>query len=317
VAHRRSPAANLLLFAAIFRQCEANPPVWKFLTALIVGGLAVGPAAAACGPDKLGTARIIEAGAEGGLLVGLKTYPRTLALADHEVILTFDDGPDPVTTPKVLQALADQCVRATFFTIGQKIEDAPELARREVAEGHNVAHHTFTHPQPTLRNMSAGAARADILRAMIAVERLAYGVDFPAGEPKDLAGLKLHAPFFRFPGFADTEDLKRWFAANNVAIFSTDLWASDWVPMTPQAELKLIMSRLETARRGIILLHDNRPWTAAMLPDFLRELKRRGYRVAHIVAGPGRAATLDAPPGWFSETEHALRPRKPSPRKPH
>ena len=99
-------------------------------------------AAAECGPDKLGTSRIVEVGTEGGLAIGFKTYPKEIPLADHEVILTFDEGPEAATTPKVLDALAAECVRVTFFDIGRKVEATPELARREVVEGHNVAHHT-------------------------------------------------------------------------------------------------------------------------------------------------------------------------------
>ena len=88
-----------------------------------------GPVAAAeCGPDKLGTSRIASVGTAGGLEVGLKTYPRTIPLADHEVILTFDDGPS-ATTPAILKALADQCVRATFFDIGRNADSLPEIAR--------------------------------------------------------------------------------------------------------------------------------------------------------------------------------------------
>ena len=227
------------------------------------------------------------------------------------MILTFDDGPDAVTTPQILAALADQCVRATFFDIGAKVDALPLLARREVEEGHTVAHHTYTHPQPTLRYMSEAAARADILKGMIAVERAAYGEDFSAGEPTDLRQLKLHTPFFRFPGFADTADLRDWFAANNVGVFGVDLWASDWIEMTPEEELKLILGRLEGPKRGMLLFHDNRQWTADMMPAFLKELKRRGYRVVHMVPGPGDGPTVDAPPGWVSETERSIGALKP------
>lgn len=289
-------------------------PRRRAVAGIIAVALAVaGPAAAAdCGPDKLGVSRTLELGTKGGLQVGLKTYPAAIPLADHEVVLTFDDGPDERTTPQILTALADQCVRATFFAIGRKLDEQPVLARREVAEGHNVAHHTYTHPQPTLTFMPESAARADILKGMIAVERDAYGRDFSAGEPTDLARLRLHAPFFRFPGFADTADLRRWFADNNVAIFGTDLWASDWVPMTPEAELKLILGRLDKVGRGMLLFHDDKPWTAAMMPVFLNELKRRGYRVIHVVAGRGTGPTFPAPAGWVSETGRvtgALKPR--------
>ncbi len=277
-----------------------------------LAALALVPARAAeCGSDKLGVSRVQKVGVEGGLEVGWKTYRDTIPLADHEVILTFDDGPDPTTTPLVLDALREQCVRATFFDIGRDVDEHPKLTRREVDEGHNVAFHTDTHPQPTLRYMSAAAARADILKGMIAVERAAYGQDFSHGEPDELGKLKLHAPFFRFPGFADTADLRKWFAANNVGIFGVDLWASDWVKMTPDEELKLILSRLEKAKKGMLLFHDNKPWTAQMLPRFLVELKRRGYRVVQIETGPGHGPTEAAPVGWRSETGRTVNSVKP------
>ncbi len=147
-------------------------------------------------------------GTQGGLEVGLKTYPQTIPLADHEVILTFDDGPDAVNTPKILDALKAECVRATFFEIGRNAAALPDLARREVLDGHTVAFHTWSHPQPTLRFLPGGepAARADILKGMIAVEKAAYGRDVSGSAPKDL---KLEAPFFRFPGFADTRRTPR------------------------------------------------------------------------------------------------------------
>ena len=284
--------------------------------ALIVLVAGLGAAAAAeCGPDKLGTSRVALVGTEGGLEVGLKTYAQTIPLADHEVILTFDDGPEATNTPKVLDALADQCVHATFFEIGRSADGLPQIARREVLDGHTVAHHTWSHPQPTLRYLPGGdaAARADILKGMISVEKAAYGRDFSGVEPKEPKDLKLEAPWFRFPGFADTPDLKAWFAANNVAIFGVDLWASDWIKMTPEQELELVMSRLDkNGHKGMLLMHDNHPWTAAMVPMLLRELKAKGYKVVHMVAGPGNGPTVAAPPGWRSETERvigALRPR--------
>ena len=133
---------------------------------------AAGTAQAACGPDALGTSRTVEIGA-GTAPVGLKTYPRTLALADKELVLTFDDGPNPPTTDKALRALADECVKATFFLIGRNAEAAPATVRREIADGHSVGHHSFSHPSVTLRNLSDAAARADIDRGLAADDRAA------------------------------------------------------------------------------------------------------------------------------------------------
>ena len=228
------------------------------------------------------------------------------------MILTFDDGPAARTTPQILDALARECVRATFFEIGRNAEGLPAIARREVLDGDTVAYHTYSHPQQTLRFMPDADARADILKGMIAVEKAAYGQDFSGGAPKDLKDLKLHAPFFRFPGFADTEALRRWLAANNVGVFGADLWAGDWIKTTPQEELKAVMRRLDRLGKGILLLHDTHQWTADMVPMLLRELKAKGYRVVHMVPGPGHMATAPAPKGWFSDTERtidALKPR--------
>jgi len=73
-------------------------------------------------------------------------------------------------------------------------------------------------------------------------------------------------------------------------VFGADLWASDWNPMTPAQQLKLLTERLQIARKGIILLHDPKTQTAAMLPAFLRYLRDNGYRVVHVV--PAGAKTV-------------------------
>ena len=76
-------------------------------------------------------------------------------------------------------------------------------------------------------------------------------------------------------------------------VFGADLWASDWNPMTPEQELKLLTERLEAARKGIILLHDPKAPTAAMLPAFLRYLRENHYHVVHLV--PAAPAKLKPP----------------------
>jgi peptidoglycan/xylan/chitin deacetylase (PgdA/CDA1 family) len=69
-----------------------------------------------------------------------------------------------------------------------------------------------------------------------------------------------------------------------IAVFGADLWASDWDPMTPAQQLALVLGRLDSTRGGIILFHDTKAQTAAMLPALLRDLKRQGYRIVHVVA---------------------------------
>ncbi|MCI0599898.1 MAG: polysaccharide deacetylase family protein [Beijerinckiaceae bacterium] len=260
---------------------------------LLASGAARG---ASCPPDALGVSRILEIGTSGGLQVGLKTYPRSLALADHELVLTFDDGPAAGTTPKVLDTLATECVKATFFLVGRNADTLPLLVKRTSAEGHTIAHHTFSHPDVTMRGLSDSAARADIVRGFAADDKAAFGA----------AGSAPKVPFFRFPGFADTPELLTWLSSQNIAVFGADFWASDWALMTPEAQLRLVLERLEKEQRGILLFHDTRPQTAAMLPEFLRELKKRGYRIVHIVPGSGPAPVRDAPDGWTSATEKII-----------
>ena len=257
---------------------------------------APGLAQEACSrPDALGVSRVIEVNPAGGLKLGLKSYPQTLALEQGEVVLTFDDGPLPATTGPILKALDDECVKATFFLVGRNAQANPTLVAREKARGHTVGHHSFSHPFVTMRGLDQAAAKADMEAGFQADDRAAGA----------LAGASPRTPFFRFPGFADTPELDGWLASRNIAIFGADLWASDWVDMTPEKTMELLLMRLDHAGKGIILLHDTRPQTARMLPALLRELKTRGYRVVHIVPAKGDAPTplTKAGPGWTSETE--------------
>lgn len=246
-------------------------------------------------PQALGTSRTVQIG-DDGVALGLKTYPRTLRLADHEVVLTFDDGPSRTTTPMVLAALAEECVHATFFLIGRNAAAAPTLVKAEIAAGDTVGHHTFSHPAVTERGLTDALARADIDRGFAADDKAGYGTAL--SEPR--------VPFFRFPGFGDTPALDAWLAARHIAVFGADLWASDWIPMNPDEELALLMQRLKTSGKGIVLLHDIKLQTAEMLPAFLRALKAEGFKVVHMEPGHGMTPTVEAAPGWSSETERTL-----------
>jgi peptidoglycan-N-acetylglucosamine deacetylase len=247
--------------------------------ALMLNGTAGAVAAEPCldSPGALGTARVLAVDPATTPPVGRQQFPQTLPLRNHEVVLTFDDGPWPGTTARVLDALRRECVRATFFLIGRNAAANPALARRELADGHTVAHHTWSHP--LLDRMPLAAAEAEIDRGIGAVDTALYG-----RVERDPA-----TPFFRFPGFASSPPLLAELARRRIAVFGADFWASDWNPMTPQQELALVTGRLEAAGGGIVLFHDTKTATAAMLPAFLRELKARGYSVVHIVPATSAA----------------------------
>src|SRR5436190_12277765 len=107
--------------------------------------VAAAPAAECPRKGALGTSRVLGVDAATTPRVGLKSFPQTLPLRDHEVVLTFDDGPWPPTTQRVLTALAHECVRATFFLVGKPASEHPGLVRRIAAEGHTIGHHTWMH----------------------------------------------------------------------------------------------------------------------------------------------------------------------------
>ena len=239
----------------------------KIAFGAFLGGVARPHAIAAQGIAQLGTARTLKLGFTPPARYGRKSYPETLPLAPREVVLTFDDGPWPGTTERVLDALAARQTRATFFLIGRNAAAAPHLVRRIIAEGHTIANHSMTHPW-TMRTISHERALADI-RAGEAAITAAAG--------------RAPAPFFRFPGFADTPALLDALTAERRIVLGADLWASDWNPMSPTAQLQLVMHRLRQAQRGILLFHDTKAQTAAMLPDFLRRLAEERYRVVHLV----------------------------------
>lgn len=260
-------------------------PSTVLLSALLVGTpLVAGPAAAtgsACPggqADALGTARVITIDPAETPRLGRKHFPTTLPLADMEVLLTFDDGPLAGRTDRVLDALARECVRATFFVVGRQAQAHPALLRRIAAEGHTVAHHTYAHP--LLDRMTPAAAEREIDHGFAAVDTILYGT----------AGARPVVPFFRFPGFAATPALLARLEQRGIAVFGADVWASDWNDMTPGRQLDLVMARLEASRGGILLFHDTRLQTVQMLPAFLRALKSRGFQVVHGVPPRSRTA---------------------------
>jgi len=259
-----------------------RPAVTPFLVfSLLAAAVVPARAADACPgrPDALGTARVLPVDVTSTPRVGRKHFAVTLPLKAKELVLTFDDGPWPTTTPLVLDALKAECVRATFFLLGEHAEEYATIARRELAEGHTVAHHTYAHP--LLDRLPLDKAAAEIARGIQADEVAVYGQahSTPA------------TPFFRFPGFASSPALLDLANARGLVVFGADVWASDWNPMSPDEQLRLILGRIDQVGRGIVLFHDTKSQTAHMLPAFLRELKRRGYSIVHVIPSQNRAVS--------------------------
>jgi len=240
-------------------------------TALILLACAAAHGAECPREGTLGTSRVMRVDPATWPQVGTRNFAQTLPLGDHEVVLTFDDGPWPATTPRVLRTLAQECVRATFFLIGRPASEFSWIVKATAAEEHSIGYHTWTHF--SLRRMPYADAVEEIDHGIAAVEMAEHGVETTTPS----------TPFFRFPGFESTPATLDLLRSRGVSVFGTDLVANDWVSMTPRQELNLLIKRLKLTNRGIILLHDPRPGTAAMLPAFLRYLKEHNYRVVHLV----------------------------------
>ena len=218
-------------------------------------------------PDALGTARMIALDPSEHRRLGLMEYDETLPLEDHEVVLTFDDGPIPPSTPKVLDALAAECVKATFFVVGEMARAHPDLVRREFREGHTIGTHTEHHPY--LNRLPADAATREISGGIASVNKVLGG--------------PFAAPFFRFP-YLETKATQDTLAFKlGLIVWSTDFHASDWNRLAPEQVAGLAVQRLERNKKGILMLHDIHERTALAVPMLLRELKTRGYSVVHVV----------------------------------
>src|SRR6202045_3957646 len=192
---------------------------WVAMAWIAMAWIAAAQAADCSRKDTLGTSRILKVDAATTPQVGLKQFPQTLPLGEREVVLTFDDGPWPPTTPKVLAALAQQCVRATFFLIGKPASEHPELVRKIAAEGHTIGHHTWLHR--SLMQIPPSETTEEIDRGISADEMALHGV----------ATTIPTTPFFRFPGFERTPATLDLLQSRGIVVFGADLWANDWNAM--------------------------------------------------------------------------------------
>jgi len=227
------------------------------------------PAAAAAkcaNPNALGVSRVVQIDTTGGPGFGFEHFKAYDFLRDHEVVLTFDDGPWPANTPAVLKALADQCTKALFFPIGKHAGWHPEILKQVVAAGHTVGSHTWSHKD--LSRLTPQEATDEIEKGIAAVSIA--------------LGNKPVAPFFRFPALRHPPDMVKYLGERNVGIFSTDMDSFDFKMRKPEQVIKSVMTKLEKHGKGIILMHDFQQATAHAAPELLAQLKAGGYKVVQI-----------------------------------
>ena len=245
-------------------------------------------------PDAIGTERTLVVDPREHPRIGTMQYPETLPLRDHEVVLTFDDGPLPRNSDQVLQTLADNCAKATFFLIGEQARANPEGVRKLVAAGHTIGSHSQTHPL-TFHKMSVEDAAKQINDGIASISSA-------LSDPTAIA------PFFRIPGLLRADGVEEYLAGRGIQIWSADFLADDWHHISSARVYDLAMKRLEAHGKGILLLHDIQARTAAALPKILHEMKARGYKIVQVVpATLQEPATPTDPQDWkFNPTSESV-----------
>ena len=252
--------------------------------ACIVGML--GPALAeTCpgNPNALGTSRTIVVDARTQLHIGAMNFFPSLPLEDHEVVLTFDDGPRPPYTQQILAALAHECVKATFFMVGYMARASPATVRAVYNAGHSIGSHSQNHLihfsglDPNGINSEVGGGFATLAAAL--------------GDPRAVS------PFFRAPGLANNRFLDGYLVPHSISLWSTDAHGWDWTHIGPAEIIRRAIAMLDAKGRGVLLLHDLHPETAAAMPQLLRELKAHGFKVVAAVAPGDRPAFIPEPAG--------------------
>jgi peptidoglycan-N-acetylglucosamine deacetylase len=184
--------------------------------------------------------------------------------ASSSVYLTFDDGPDPEWTPRVLDVLDQAHVSATFFAIGEQAQRAPELMRRIHSAGHAIGNHTFSHRHPWF--MSTRTARSQVRDGAKALS------DVIGDAPR-----YYRPPHGRYRHCMSDEARR---CGEQVVLW--DISAVDWGPLGAASNIE---KRLDAVKgRNIVLMHDgrnqhNRPdQLLQILPKFLHRLNARGLR---------------------------------------
>lgn len=221
-------------------------------------------------PDALGIGRTVEIDTTGGPGFGFEHFKELDFLHDHEVVLTFDDGPWPENTPAVLKALADECTTGIFFSIGKHATYYPEILKQVYAAGHTVGTHTWSHENLNGKKLTDDQRKDEIEKGISAVKWALGGV--------------APAPFFRFPALQHPPQMVTYLGTRNIAIFSCDLDSFDFKAKNAKQVIDVTFKKLDKLGKGIILLHDFHKHTAEALPEILRRLKAGGYKVVAMRA---------------------------------
>ena len=163
----------------------------------------------------------------------------------------------------MLKALTDECLKATFFEIGEHATWHPEITKEVIEAGMTVGTHTWSH-----KDLARKPYAKDFERAKAEIGVGVSAVQMAAG------GGRI-APFFRFPYLLQSPQSLSYLAERSIAVSSTDIDPRDFKLHKPEDVIKSVMAQLEKHGKGIILMHDLHRNTAEALPELIRQLKRR------------------------------------------
>lgn len=185
-----------------------------------------------------------------------------IPVADNSVALTIDDGPHPLITSVFLDILRKYGARATFFVVGEKVEECPELLRRMADEGHEIGNHTYSHPR--LGHVAEVEALAQIRGCALAVGKV-------CGQPTHL---------LRPPGGGIAAHVLKAATAANCTVVLWTHNTNDWTISDPE---QIAANALRDLRPGsIILMHQGGIESARALPLILEGIAQRGLRVSTV-----------------------------------
>ena len=226
------------------------------------------------GQDRLGVHRTVNLNTSGGKRYGSSHGRDVRFLKKKEVVLTFDDGPVPTTTNKILHELEQHCAKATFFMVGSMVRANPSTAKRVAAKGHTIGVHSDTHQNLGL--VGGGVAVPDVDRSIKTIKSTIS---------------RNYAPFFRFPYLSENQAVNRHLAGKGYGVFAIDVDSKDYKFSSTNSLVNRVMSELKRqGDRGIILLHDIKKVTANGIGPLLDRLHQDGYKLVHI---KGRGKGID------------------------
>ncbi|MEU4778097.1 bifunctional polysaccharide deacetylase/glycosyltransferase family 2 protein [Micromonospora sp. NPDC023633] len=263
----------------------------------VVTGLAGGSGRAGAPPPGAAVAVPKDVVAGGPVLRLDRDRPVSRFMPDRTIALTFDDGPDPRWTPQVLDALRRHDARATFFVVGARVNEHPELVRRILAEGHEIGSHSFTHTD---------LAAAQSWRRDLELSLTRKAVAAATGREVTL----LRPPFSSHPSALTGPEyaaLRAAAGSGHVAVLA-DRDTRDW--QRPGVPAIVKAASPERGRGAVVLMHDgggDRAQTVAALDRLLPGLVRQGYRFTTVSEGVDAPASMVPASGGSRLSGHALR----------